>query len=222
MKILVRYPIADAAMHELLQKYPFLKKRFSDYRDDPTLCYNTEKEDIRNNWYKSWDGTGWEKLWKVYFMPKLFEAYDSWSEEKKNNFHIYDTKSKFGSLRITTSFALPDDLEFILEWMSEFICEHCGKESIDEHGRQYIYQTSGWITNLCEDCLKSYLNLAFEVMPEDSRAQSIEKMKHYGDTFGYKRWIGNGFILKRYKYNKDHTWLVNYRTEFDKEQQNEH
>ena len=201
MKILVRYPIADAAMHELLQKYPFLKKRFSDYRDDPTLCYNTEKEDIRNNWLKAWDGTGWEKLWKVYFMPKLFEAYNSWDDEKKQNFHIYDTKSKFGSLRISTSFALPDDLEYILEWMSEFICEHCGKESIDE---------------------QSYLKLAFEVMPEDSRTQTIEKMKHYGDTFGYKRWIGNGFILKRYKYNKDHTWLVNYRTEFNKEQQNEH
>lgn len=211
MKILVRYPIADAAMHELLQKYPFLRKRFSDYRDDPTLCFNTEKEDIRNNWYKAWDGTGWEKLWKVYFMPKLFEAYDTWDEEKKNNFQIIDTKSKYGSLRITTSFALPDDLEWILEWMSEFICEHCGKESIDEHGRQYIYQTSGWITNLCEDCMKTF-----------KESEDLDSRKHYGDTFGYKRWIGNGFIMKRYKYNKDHTWLVNYRTEFDKEQRNEH
>ena len=59
-------------------------------------------------------------------------------------------------------------------------------------------------------------------MTEDSQTQTIEKMKHYGDTFGYKRWIGNGCIMKRYKYNKDHTWLVNYRTEFNKEQQNEH
>lgn len=222
MKILVRYPIADAAMHELLQKYPFLRKRFSDYSDDPTLCFNTDKEDIRNNWYKAWDGTGWEKLWKVYFMPKLFEAYDSWDEEKKNNFQILDTKSKFGSLRISTSFALPDDMEFILEWMSEFICERCGKETIDENCRQYIYQTSGWITNLCEDCLRISINSGLEVIPEDSQPDTIQKMKHYGDTFGYKRWIGNGYIKKKYKYNKDHTWLVNYRTEFDKEQQNEH
>ena len=198
-------------MHELLQKYPFLRKRFSDYRDDPTLCFDTEKEDIRNNWYKSWDGTGWEKLWKVYFMPRLFKAYDTWDEEKKNNFHILDTKSKFGSLRISTSFSLPDDMEFILDWMSSFICEYCGKESIDEHGRQYVYQTRGWISNLCEDCLKSL-----------NETEDLDPIKHYGDTFGYKRWIGNGFITKKFKYNKDHDWLVNYETTFDKEQQNEH
>lgn len=209
-------------MYELLQKYPFLVKRFSDYRVDPSLCYNVEKEDIRNNWYKEWDGTGWEKLWKNYFMPKLFEAYNSWDDEKKQNFQIIDTKSKFGSLRIYTSFALPDDLEFILEWMSEFICEHCGKESIDKHCRQYIYQTSGWISNLCEDCLRNLYRSNIDLMKEDEVEKGIEGMKRYGDTFGYKRWIGNGFILKRYKYNKDHTWLVNYRTEFNKEQQNEH
>jgi hypothetical protein len=219
VKILVRYPIADAAMHELLQKYPFLRKRFSDYRDDPTLCFNTEKEDIRNNWLKAWDGTGWEKLWKVYFMQKLFEAYNSWDDEKKQNFHIYDTKSKFGSLRISTSFDLPDDLEYILEWMSEFICEHCGKETIDEHGRQYIYHTRGWISNLCEDCLRGLYQSNVDFMEKDEVDKGIEGMKHYGDAFGYKRWIGNGFITKKYKYNKDHTWLVNYRTEFDKEQQ---
>lgn len=186
--------------------------------------YECEKESeyLEYDWYKAWDGTGWEKLWKVYFMPKLFEAYNSWDEEKKNNFHIIDTKSKFGSLRIYTSFALPDDLEFILEWMSEFICEHCGKESIDEHGRQYIYQTSGWISNLCEDCLRSFYRDNIDLMKEDEVDKWIAGMKRYGDTFGYKRWIGNGFILKRYKYNKDHTWLVNYRTEFNKEQQNEH
>lgn len=198
-------------MHELLQKYPFLRKRFSDYRDDPTLCFNTEKEDIRNNWYKAWDGTGWEKLWKLYFMPRLFKSYDSWDEEKKNNFRILDTKSKFGSIRISTSFSLPDDMEFIIDWMSSFICESCGKESIDEHGRQYVYQTSGWISNLCEDCFKSLAD-----------TEDLDSIKHYGDTFGYKRWIGNGFITKKFKYNEEHDWLVNYETTFDKEQQNEH
>ena len=206
-----KYPIADEAMSHFLQKYPFLRKSFSDYRDDPTLCLDTEKEDIRNNWLKEWDGTGWEKLWKIYFMPELFEAYNTWDEEKKQNFNIIDTKSKFGTLRIYTSFELPDDLEWILEWMSAFICEHCGKESIDEHGRQYIYQTKGWIANLCEDCLKSL-----------NEAEDLDSLKRYGDTFGYKRWIGNGYFIKKYKYNKDHTWLLNYRTEFEKEQQNEH
>ena len=199
-------------MLDLLHKYPFLRK----------LELENESEHIENNWYKEWDGTGWEKLWKVYFMPKLFEAYDSWDDEKKQNFHIIDTKSKFGSLRIYTSFELPDDMEHILEWMSEFICEHCGKESIDEQGRQYIYQTSGWITNLCEDCLRDLYESNIPLMREDEVNKGIDGMKHYGDTFGYKRWIGNGFILKKYKYNKDHTWLVNYRTEFNKEQQNEH
>ena len=205
-----KYPIADIYMLDLLRKYPFLRK--------PQEGEN-EYEQIEDNWYKEWDGTGWEKLWKVYFMPKLFEAYDSWDEERKNNFCIIDTKSKFGSLRLYTSFALPDDLEFILEWMSDFICEHCGKESIDEHGRQYIYQTRGWISNLCEDCLRGFLQSNIDLMKEDEVDKGIEGMKHYGDTFGYKRWIGNGFIRKKYKYNKDHTWMVNYSTEFDKEQE---
>ena len=210
MKPYLRYPIADLDMHNLLQKYPFLKKRFSDYSDDTPLCFNSEKDDIQNNWYKEWDATGWEKLWKIYFMPKLFEAYDSWDEEKKNSFYIVDTKNKFGTLRISTSFTLPDDMALILEWMSAFICEHCGIESCDEHG-QYVYQTKGWIANLCEDCLK-------ELDP----SLDLDALKRYGDSFGYRRWIGNGFITKKYKYNGDHDWLVNYETTFDKEQQNEH
>lgn len=208
MKILVRYPIADAAMHELLQKYPFLRKRFSDYRDDPTLCFNTEKEDIRNNWYKIWDGHGWERLWKLYFMPKLFEAYNSWDEEKKSNFHILDTKSKFGSLRITTSFTLPDDMEFILEWMSEFICETCGAEPKDEEGHHIIYETRGWITHQCETCLRKYLNIAFEVMSEDAQAKSIQDKKRVALSFGYKRTSRDGSIVRRFKYNEDDDWLV--------------
>ena len=197
-----KYPISDICMLDLLRKYPFLRKHHER---------ENESEDIEYNWYNEWDGTGWEKLWKVYFMPKLFEAYDTWDDEKKQNFQILDTKSKFGSLRISTSFALPDDMESILEWMSEFICEHCGKESIDEHGLQYIYQTRGWISNLCEDCVKSLKVI-----------EDLDSIKHFGDTFGYKRWIGNGFITKKFKYNEDHTWLVNYETTFDKEQQNEH
>jgi hypothetical protein len=218
-----KFPIDDQQMLVLLSKYPFLKHNMfwvNNKEDIPV--YSDDRENIEYNWYKIWDGTGWERLWKIYFMPRLFKAYDSWEQEKKDAFYIMDTKSKFGTLRIYTSFALPDDLEWILEWMSAFICEHCGKESIDEHGRQYIYQTRGWISNLCEDCLRGFFQSNIDLMEEYEVDKGIEGMKRYGDTFGYKRWIGNGFITKKFKYNEEHDWLVNYETTFDKEQQNEH
>ena len=212
MKIYVRYPIADLDMFNLLQKYPFLRKRFTDYRDDPTLCYNTDKEDIRVNWYKAWDGTGWERLWKIYFMPRLFKVYDAWEEEQKKSFQIIDTKSKFGRLVLHCSCRLPDDMEWILEWMSEYICENCGSELKDENGRQYIYTTKGWIANLCEDCLKGLIH----------EGENPEDLKHYADAFGYRHWVDNGFITVKYRYNQEHDWLEKSETIFDKEQQNEH
>ena len=207
MKICVRYPIADLDMYNLLRKYPFLKKDFL-LKDNPSDYYGIDKEDVKVNWYKAWDGTGWERLWKIYFMPRLFKLYDTWDDEQKKNFRIMDTKSKYGRLRLDCSCRLPDDMEWILEWMSEYICERCGAELRDEKGRQYIYTTTGWISNLCLDCLKSDIE----------EGTDPEKLKHYAYSFGYQKYINNGVITVKFRYNSEHDWLDKIETVFDKEQ----
>ena len=92
--------------------------------------------------------------------------------------------------------------------MSEFICENCGAEPKDEKGHHIIYETNVWITHQCETCLRKYLSIAFEVMPEDSQAKTIQNMKRVALSFGYKRTNHDGSIERRYKYNKDDDWLV--------------
>lgn len=205
-----KFPISDPQMFVLLSKYPFLKhnKFWTNGKEDIHAVYSEDRENIEYNWYKIWDGHGWERLWKLYFMPRIFKLYDSWDDEKKSQFYFVDTKSKYGTLRLSTSFTLPDDMEFILEWMSEFICENCGAEPKDEEGHHIIYETSGWITHQCETCLRKYLNLAFEVMSEDAQAKSIQDMKRVALSFGYKRTSRDGSIVRRFKYNEDDDWLV--------------
>ena len=206
-----KFPVSDQQMMVLLSKYPFLKHNKYWVKDKELVArevYSEELENNEHNWYKIWDGHGWERLWKLYFMPRLFKLYNSWDDEKKSQFYFVDTKSKYGSLRLSTSFSLPDDMELILEWMSEFICETCGAEPKDEKGHHIIYETNVWITHQCETCLRKYLSIAFEVMPEDSQAKTIQNMKRVALSFGYKRTNHDGSIERRYKYNKDDDWLV--------------
>ena len=141
-----KFPVSDQQMMVLLSKYPFLKHNKYWVKDKELVArevYSEELENNEHNWYKIWDGHGWERLWKLYFMPRLFKLYNSWDDEKKSQFYFVDTKSKYGSLRLSTSFSLPDDMELILEWMSEFICETCGAEPKDEKGHHIIYETNG-------------------------------------------------------------------------------
>lgn len=210
-----KFPVSDPDMMVLLSKYPFLK-HINSWAQEKEFIYNTEKENIENNWYKIWDGHGWERLWKLYFMPRLFKLYDSWDDEKKSQFYFVDTKSKYGSLRISTSFTLPDDMEWILEWMSEYICEDCGAEPKDEKGHHIIYETRGWITHLCEDCLCKYFNTASEFMLEDWQPKTIQDMKRVALSFGYKRTSREGTLERRFKYNKDDDWLVLDSETFEK------
>lgn len=60
-------------------------------------------------------------------------------------------KEKFGSLRFYTNGA--DDTQegmiSLAEFMSEYICEHCGST-------EGVSQTKGWIVTLCPKCLGKY------------------------------------------------------------------
>ena len=144
-----KYPIADEKMKELLEKYPFLVYRnvFSNEK-----CFD-EKKDLEINYYKEWDGYGWEGIWKKY-LEKLFELYDNkWSEETKKYFQFLEIKEKYGQLRIYTSFTdTEEDLESKAEMLSEWTCMKCGKQPRDSRGRHIIWR--GWAGNYCKDCAK--------------------------------------------------------------------
>ena len=144
-----KYPITDEKMKELLEKYPFLVYRnvFSDEK-----CFD-EKKDLEINYYKEWDGYGWEGIWKKY-LEKLFELYDNkWSEETKKHFQFTEIKEKYGQLRIYTSFTdTEENLESKAEMLSEWTCMKCGKQPRDSRGRHIIWR--GWIGNYCKDCAK--------------------------------------------------------------------
>ena len=71
-----RYPISDKDMLELLNKYPFL--RYRDAVTDKPIYYEKSK-DLEYNYYKYWDGNGWEYLWKYKYLPRLFKEYDDFS-----------------------------------------------------------------------------------------------------------------------------------------------
>lgn len=144
-----KYPITDEKMKELLEKYPFLVYRnvFSDEK-----CFD-EKKDLEINYYKEWDGYGWEGIWKKY-LEKLFELYDNkWSEETKKYFQFIEIKEKYGQLRIYTSFTdTEENLESKAEMLSEWTCMKCGKQPRDSRGRHIIWR--GWAGNYCKDCAK--------------------------------------------------------------------
>lgn len=136
-------------MGELLAKYPFLMYGDADV-DGHTL--DVTDEDLEKNYYTEWDGTGWEDLWKNRYLPRLFKAYDSCSDDTKNHFKIIQVKEKFGELRIYTSITIGTDLAMIAEQLSSWICFRCGCEPRDDDGHRIIWRTPGYIMHFCGTC----------------------------------------------------------------------
>lgn len=197
----VKYPITDQEMKILLDKYPFLNYR-ALY--DDSFCYETEIERIEHNYYKAWDGSGWEGLWKKY-LSKLFAEYDTWKPEDQKTFRFCDTKEKFGELRIYTSFSSDKNLESIAESLSGYTCEFCGKEP-RENGKRVIWTTNGWITNLCEDCAREYLKKQYK-LGGSKLEDTLQKMKNIQEKpFGYIRYAKDKTITVTYKETGD-GWL---------------
>lgn len=203
---MTKYPITDENMLDLLRRYPFLKIR--KIHGDGSDEYLTDEENIENNYYKIWDGSGWENLWKNRYLIRLFKLYDSWDNEKKQQFNFTDIKEKFGSLRIYTSVHTDDRLENIAENISEYTCAECGKEPRTEDGKRVIWTTGGWITNLCKDCVRKYvLKNAEGELSEEIIEQYVDNMKNVQEKpFGYKQYGQDSVKEVIYKETPD-GWL---------------
>jgi hypothetical protein len=196
-----KFPISDEKMLELLNKYPFLKHRYY-WKPVPEDVNKTDAENIENNWYKYWDGSGWEDLWKNRYLPRLFKLYDSWDEETNKRFCFTQVKEKFGDLRIYTSFSTDDRLESIASAISGWTCQYCGEEPRDEQGRRQIWTTGGWITNLCEKCAREHL--IANGVPEDKVEETLEEMKTVQTKpDGYIQFSKDGDIRVTYKETED-------------------
>lgn len=192
-----KIPISDDEMRVLLQKYPFLVIE-NFYDREPV--YKSEEEKISKNWYKEFDGYGWEELWKRY-LKHLFEWYDQQSEDIKKSFHFSDVKEKFGELRIYTVGGHSDHLEWIAEWLSSVTCQFCGKVTKDEEDPRWfkIWRTGGWITNMCEECAKKYQK---EMVERDQLDSLMVKVR----TFGYRQYGKDGVRFAKYE-DDGNGWL---------------
>jgi len=208
-----KYPISDQEMHELLVKYPFLRYLPEDL-DNP----DDEAVQLSVNYYKMWDGTGWEDLWKNRYLPRLFRLYDSWDEEKRKSFQFTDVKSKFGELRIYTSVSTGEDsLEGIAESLSGWICERCGAEPRNAGGYREIWTTKGWIMNLCRHCMYRELRVhggkdGGTMSKQDVDAE-IDRLHHVAEKgFGYTRFSQKGTVNVKFRETPD-GWLARDRVE---------
>ena len=195
-----KFPISDVEMQALLKKYPFL--RFRNVWSGEQI-YHGKSQNLATNYYKYWDGSGWEELWKKKYLPRLFKEYDSWSKADKKSFVIIDTKEKFGELRIYTNHST--DLEYIAERISGWTCEFCGKEP-REDGKRVIWTTSGWITNLCEDCARKQIEANFDTNKIDVEKMLFEMKDVKDKPFGYIRHAKDKTVTVLYK-ETDDGWL---------------
>ena len=195
-----KYSISDTEMQALLKKYPFL--RYRNVWTDKQL-YHGKSQNIEHNYYKYWDNSGWEELWKMKYLPRLFKLYDTWDNAKKKAFRFHEVKEKYGTLRIYTSF--DTGLEFVTETLSGWTCEFCGKTP-REDGKRVIWTTSGWITNLCEDCVRKQIEANFDVKKIDIEKKLAEMKNVQEKPFGYTRYSKDILTTVLYKETED-GWL---------------
>ena len=206
-----KYPISDEEMLSLLHKYPFLRFR-NVWSGEQT--YHGKSKNLESNYYKYWDGYGWEDLWKNRYLPRLFAEYDTWDKETQKRFGFTQVKEKFGNLRIYTTFGSDKRLESIAEWLSEYICEYCGKETRTEEGKRVIWTTGGWITNLCEHCAREYIlrNAEGELSEADIQKYLNEMKCVQEKPFGYIQ-FGKDKNL-RVSYKEIDNWLEKDKEEY--------
>lgn len=141
---------------QLLNKYPFLI--IKDYNGK---SYYSSEDLPKHNYYTYWDNTGWGDIWKK-FLYKIFNLYDTLSEQEKQVVEFYDIKEKYGGLRVDLSYPISYNNDFRelisqVEILSEVTCIRCGKISKDSKGNPIIWVTRGYISPLCKKCAKDML-----------------------------------------------------------------
>ncbi|MDR0675594.1 MAG: hypothetical protein LBF97_00945 [Elusimicrobiota bacterium] len=98
-------------------------------------------------------GKGWFKL-----VKPILEAVDRYNKEHYNIYtdekiEIFDIKEKFGGLRISLSYYVPE-LEALVseaEETSYKTCEECGAEE-----NVSTEKITGWYKTLCDNCRKKF------------------------------------------------------------------
>jgi hypothetical protein len=162
----------------LVKKYPFLKI----------------SEDGKYN-YINFFQCGWKRIWKRY-LRELFKEYNTWTDEMKENFKIFDVKEKYGSIRIDSwgGTEKSRELENILEMISEWTCVKCGKMPT-KNGKKFIYHTKGYILPYCKKCF----------IKETSKELNFDDYVIENKGFEIKLWNKEGTF--RYVYEDLGDWL---------------
>lgn len=95
-------------------------------------------------------GVGWYKL-----VREIILAIDKYNFEHPGTdpLKITDVKEKFGELRISTNYYVPevDEVIDVIKDKSRTVCENCGKEAES-------YEINGWLHTLCKNCKNELFN----------------------------------------------------------------
>lgn len=156
-----------------LKHWPFLVHEGSAETDEDYLSYN---------YWTAWNGHGWESIWKR-FIIEVGIHYDNLPVKTKEYFSIFDTKEKYGTLRVSLN-GYDDtlfELESILNQLSSVTCACCGKQQYDSKGRNLTWITSGWIMPYCRECLrKNYFNKDYrKTVSKDQYKKQKQKFREY-------------------------------------------
>ena len=125
------------------EMYPTVKEL-----DDAILVLMDSFSTMGYDFYYS-IGKGWYRL-----MREVILAIDEYNFEHPGTdpLKITDVKEKFGELRISTNYYVPEVDEVIdaITNKSRTVCENCGKEA-------ETYEIHGRLHTLCDDCKKELL-----------------------------------------------------------------
>ena len=200
---------------QALKRWPFLVYERSTETDEDYLSYN---------YWTAWDGHGWEVIWKR-FIIELGVYYDTLPEKTKEHFSIFDTKEKYGTLRVSLN-GYDDklfELESILGHLSSVTCACCGKRQYDSKGRNLVWITSGWIMPYCKNCLrKDYFNYFSrgyrKALSEDQYKKQKQEFKEYAKecrtVVPYFKSVSMRNNCKTYIFRQPaYNWLETYKTE---------
>lgn len=150
-------------LYDFLMKKNFIDSNVVEWSEDLKQFKNKEVDDFfeRRKFEKGESCNPEIPSFGYYITPKvdvekLFSDNAFYKiKSAKEMFYIIDTKSKYGTLRVDTSFVTDETmkLEHEIDRISEFTCERCGKQPKNSKGEHIIWQSKGyWIQQLCKKC----------------------------------------------------------------------
>lgn len=150
---------------KLFEKYPKIFKQKDLPMTQTCMCWGIETPD---SWYPILDALCWkiqdicdrgEQKYVRYpfgnFLSKLFKnprLYGRWIKKDVKQLEAVQVKEKFGTLRFynTGGNNTTEELICMAEALTGEICADCGSFN-------NVKATGGWITYLCEKCMKKEL-----------------------------------------------------------------